>query len=102
MRAVLALALAGCGFSVSAGGDGPHDAAIDQMADACVSFSAHLDTCGKPNADLTITGMATLNTDSGSLIVGGANLQINTSVVTTTTNQLEVRALYVGALRLTA
>lgn len=107
MRAVLALGLlgAGCGFSVAPSGaadDQPGDGSVDVPVDACVSFSSQLDTCGKAGPDTTLSGTLTLNTDSGELLQGTTPMPITSAVVATTTNQLEVRAWYVGILTLAA
>ncbi len=105
MRAVLALALVGCGFTAPShapGDDAPTvDAAVVLLPDACVSFSHQLDTCGQPvGTDLTLTGINVLDTDTGVLTAGGAPVTVTTQVVTTLTNGVAVRVLHVGALTL--
>lgn len=107
MRAVLALSLlaTGCGFSVAPSGvsdDQPGDGSVDVPIDACVSFSSQLDTCGKSGPTTTLSGTLTLDTDTGVLTQGGTPMPITSAVVSTVTNQLEVRAWYVGALTFAA
>ena len=105
MRGVLALALtAGCGFTT---GEAPGD---DQSGsnggtvkpDACTSFSQQLDTCAGSGADLTLSGMNVFNTDTGILAAEAGAVMTTSALVTTTTNAVEVRALYVGSLTLAA
>ncbi len=107
MRAVLALALsvaAGCGFTTAAGDpladDQPSDAGGD--ATSCASFSQQLDTCARTGVDLTLTGMNVIDTDTGILTAGGLPVAITSQLVTTRTNAIEVRAVYVGALTMSA
>jgi hypothetical protein len=106
MRAVLALTLVGCGFSVpgNSGGsdDQPIDAAGDRPLDACVSFSSQLDTCNKTGATLTFSGMNTLNTDTGVMMNGTSTVAITSEVVVASTNQVELRVIYAGNVLFTA
>ena len=111
MRAVLALAFAGCGFSTPASpglasDDQPPtaDASADTTPpipiDGCVSFSTQLDTCANGGGDLTLTGTNTINTDTG--VFTSSTVTVTTNVVTTSTNGVMVRVLYVGSLTFVA
>jgi hypothetical protein len=106
MRAVLALALTtGCGFSV--GGEQEPDAHPGSNGgvitpDACITFSQQLDTCAGSGADLTLSGMNVINTDTGILAAQAGPVAISSALVTTGTNAMEVRAVYVGTLTLAA
>ena len=107
MRAVLALALTtGCGFSVpgalQADDQPTSDGGIDTSIDACTTFSQQLDSCAQTGADLTLSGMNRIDTDTGVLTANGVAVAITTGLVTTVTNAVEVRAVYVGALTLAA
>ncbi|MBA3464576.1 MAG: hypothetical protein H0T46_31885 [Deltaproteobacteria bacterium] len=105
MRAVLALALVGCGFSVPANGsdDEPsRDGSIDQPLDACVSFSSQLDTCGKTGVPLTISGVNTLDTDTGVMMNGNATVALTSAVVVASTNQIELRVIYASTVMFAA
>lgn len=110
MRAVLALALVGCGFHIAPSSDVTSDdqppgidADIDgPTVDACVTFSHHVDTCARTGGDLTLTGMNRLDTDSGVMMAGAAPVSVTTGLVTTTTNGVQVRVLYVGSLTFAA
>lgn len=107
MRAVLALAIstAACGFStrgVQQGDDQIQGEVEVDAPPACVTFSQQLDTCAHTGADLTLTGMNVINTDTGILAAAGGPVTITSALVTTTTNAMEVRAVYVGSLMLSA
>ena len=108
MRAVLALALVGCGFSVPSNSGGSDDepvrmdASIDQPLDGCVSFSSQLETCGKTGAPLTISGMNTLNTDTGVMMNGTTTVMLASEIVVASTNQIELRVIYAGNVMFTA
>lgn len=95
---------AGCSFAVpaqessSAFADGGGDV-VEVLADACVSFSQQLDTCMvTPGADLALDGAYQLDTDTGVLTLGATTVVVDTSLVVTTTNHVEVRVLSVGQL----
>lgn len=100
MRAVLALALVGCGFSVPATGSGgddepPRDGSIDQPRDACVSFSSQLETCGRSAApSLTIGGLNTFDTNTGVMTNNGINVAVSSELVVASTNQVELRVVF--------
>ena len=106
MRAgLVSLAFAGCSFSVppSAGGDAGGADSIDGIVvDACASFAQHLDTCAAPaGPSLQLTGMPVLDTDTRTLVDGdGSPLMMTAMHVTTTTNLVEVMAMFVEDLRL--
>lgn len=102
MRAVLALALTtGCGFSTP--GTQQVEGQTDAGApDACATFSQQLDSCAASGADLTLSGMNVINTDTGILAAEGGPVTITSRLVTTATNAMEVRAVYVGTLTLAA
>jgi hypothetical protein len=105
MRAVLALALTtGCGFSTPGTPlvEGQTDDASAGMPDACATFSQQLDSCAASGADLTLSGMNVINTDTGILAAEGGPVAITSRLVTTTTNAMEVRAVYVGTLTFAA
>jgi hypothetical protein len=67
-----------------------------------VTFSSQLDTCGRPSAPLTITGMNTLDTDTGVLMNGTSSVAVSSELVTLSGNQVEVRAIFAGAVMFTA
>ncbi len=106
MRGVFALALAtGCGFTTP--GELPGDAPAGSNGgpipiDACTSFSRQLDTCSANGPDLTLSGMNVLNTDTGILASESGPVAITQALVTTATNAVEVRAVYVGTLTFSA
>ncbi len=105
MRAVLALALTtGCGFSTPGTPQvaGPTDDAGLDLPDACTTFSQQLDSCAGTGADLTLSGMNVINTDTGILAAAAGPVAISSQLVTTTTNAMEVRAVYVGSLTFAA
>lgn len=105
MRAVLALALTtGCGFSTPGTPqvEGQTDDAGPDMPDACATFSQQLDSCAASGADLTLSGMNVINTDTGILAAEAGPIAISSRLVTTTTSSIEVRAVAVGTLTLAA
>ena len=105
MRVVLALALGtGCGFSTPGTPQvgGQSNDAGQGLPDACTTFSKQLDSCAGNGLDLTLSGMNVINTDTGILAAAAGPVAISSRLVTTTTNAMEVRALYVGSLTLAA
>lgn len=81
---LFAVVLAACSFEH---GEAPIVGDAEVVADSppgCVSFSSQLDTCAMdaPTTDAVITGMATYNTDTGTLVIGA-----NTIMPTHTTVQ---------------
>lgn len=102
MRAVLALtiSLGACGFTTGGGGDLP---TIDGgITPPCTTFSQQLDTCAHSGADLTLGGIYVIDTDTGVLTADGIAVAITSALVTTTTNAVEVRAVYMDKLTVSA
>lgn len=83
--AVLASALAGCGFSASTGGNGGPDADLGPP-DACVTYSAQLDTCVLASGPaLELDGVLEFSTLNGALTdkTTGKSIQVTTMTLAT-------------------
>jgi hypothetical protein len=92
---LLAIVCAGCGFSStqtapidSDSPDTPADGSVGDVPDgpgndACVTFSTQINTCALAfGGDLTVTQMATYNTDTHELLVGGQPVLVTRTTLT--------------------